>query len=276
MKICRFDRNRLGLIDGSEVIDVTEAMSDLPPVRWPLPLGDQLILNLDALKPKIEALRNKGARKPLSAVKLFSPIANPGKILGARGGFASEDPTKHPIKGYFLKAQSSLVGPSEGVVIRHADRSTFHEVEIAVVISKVADKVSAANALDYVAGYMIGLDLTMIGDDERATRKSIDTYCVLGPWMVTADEFGRNFDVNMTLSVNGEKRQMANLKDMVVDVAGQIEIASHFYTLHPGDVILAGNPDGGAAILPGDTMRATMDRIGTMDVAVRAYGEKAA
>lgn len=276
MKICRFDRNRLGLIDGDEVIDVTEAMADLPPVRWPLPIGDQLILHLDALKPRIEALRNKGPRKPLSSVKLYSPVANPGKILGARGGFASDDITKHPANGYFIKAQSSLVGPSEGVVIRHADRTTYHEVELAVVIGKTADKVSAASALDYVAGYMIGLDLTMIGSDERATRKSIDTYCVLGPCLVTADEFGRDFDVNMTLSINGKQRQAANLKDMVVDVAGQIEITSNFYTLHPGDVILAGNPDGAAAIQPGDTMRATMDRIGEMDVAVRAYGEKAA
>jgi 2-keto-4-pentenoate hydratase/2-oxohepta-3-ene-1,7-dioic acid hydratase in catechol pathway len=120
---------------------------------------------------------------------------------------------------------------------------------------------------------MIGLDLTMIGDDERSTRKSIDTYCVLGPCMVTADEFGRDFDVNMTLSVNGKQRQAANLKDMIVDVAHQIEIASNFYTLQPGDVILAGNPDGSAALQPGDKIEATMDRIGRIEVDVRAYGQ---
>lgn len=272
MKICRFDRDRLGLVEGDDVIDVTDAIGEIPSSRWPVPLGDPLILHFDKVRARIETLRN-GPRKPLHSVRLYSPIANPGKILGARGGFEN-DGGKHPTKGYFIKAQSSLIGPSEGVVLRHADRTTFHELEIAVVIGKTADKVSADAALDHVAGYMIGLDLTMIGDDERATRKSIDTYCVLGPWMVTADEFGRDFDVNMTLSVNGKQRQAANLKDMIVDVAHQIEIASNFYTLQPGDVILAGNPDGSAALLPGDRIEATMDRIGSMDIAVRAYDKE--
>lgn len=271
MKICRFNFDRLGLVDGEDVIDVTDAISEIPQSRWPVPLGDPLILNQERVLAKVRDLRN-GRRIPLHSVKLNSPVANPGKILGARGGFRG-DGTKDPAKGYFIKAQSSLIGPSEGVIIRHSERTTFHEVEVAVVIGKIADKVSAKNALDYVAGYTIGLDLTMIGDDERATRKSIDTYCVLGPWMVTSDEFGSNFDVNFSLSVNGEKRQAANLKDMVVDVAGQIEIASYFYTLHPGDVILAGNPDGSAALLPGDNIIAAMDRIGEIHVAVRGYQE---
>jgi 2-keto-4-pentenoate hydratase/2-oxohepta-3-ene-1,7-dioic acid hydratase in catechol pathway len=271
MKICRFDHDRLGLVEGDDVIDVTDAIGEIPYARWPLPLGDPMILNFNKVRAKIEALSN-GPRKPLDSVKLYSPIANPGKILGARGGFAN-DGGKHPTKGYFIKAQSSLIGPSQGVVLRHADRTTFHELEVAVVIGKTADKVSADVALDHVAGYMIGLDLTMIGDDERSTRKSIDTYCVLGPCMVTADEFGRDFDVNMTLSVNGKQRQAANLKDMIVDVAHQIEIASNFYTLQPGDVILAGNPDGSAALQPGDKIEATMDRIGRIEVDVRAYGQ---
>lgn len=274
MKLCRYDYNRLGLVNCDNVVDVTAAINEIPSVRWPIPLGDPLILNLDRIRPKIESLQN-GPRKPLTSVKLNSPIANPGKILGARGGFAN-DGGKHPANGFFIKAQSSLIGPSEKVIIRHSERTTYHEVELAVVIGKTADKVKAKDAMAYVAGYTIGLDLTMIGDDERATRKSIDTYCVLGPWMVTADEFGQNFDVNMQLSINGEQRQAANLRDLTIDVAGQIEIASYYFTLQPGDIILTGNPDGAAAILPGDKLGARMDRIGAMEVDVRAYGEIAA
>jgi 2-keto-4-pentenoate hydratase/2-oxohepta-3-ene-1,7-dioic acid hydratase in catechol pathway len=88
----------------------------------------------------------------------------------------------------FLKATSSVIGPSEAITLRHPDRRTDHEIELAVVIGKKADQVEPRQAFEYVAGYCIGLDITVRGPEERSLRKSVDTYTVLGPWLVTAGE----------------------------------------------------------------------------------------
>ena len=123
-------------------------------------------------------------------------------------------------------------------------------------------------ALGYVAGYCIGLDITLRGPEERSLRKSIDTYCVLGPALVTADEIPDPGQLALELQVNGEPRQSANTRDLIIDVPGLIELASSFYTLHPGDVLLTGTPEGVAPIVPGDVMTARIERIGSMQVAV--------
>ena len=147
--------------------------------------------------------------------------------------------------GLFLKATSSVIGPSEAIMIRHPDRRTDHEIELAVVIGKKADRVECAPAFDYVAGYCIGLDITVRGPEERSLRKSIDTYTVLGPWLVTADELDDPSQLSLKLSVNGQVRQNANTRDLIIDVPGLIAFATRFYTLMPGDVLLTGTPEGG-------------------------------
>jgi len=139
------------------------------------------------------------------------------------------------------------------------------------VIGRTASDVSQADALDYVAGYSLGLDITLRGAEERSLRKSIDTYTVLGPWLVTADEVSDIGAMEMSLSVNGEIRQATSLSDMVFGVAEQIEYASRFYTLHPGDLIYTGTPAGVGPIHPGDVLRAEASIIGAMDVQVRAF-----
>ena len=139
---------------------------------------------------------------PIAEVKFGSPVANPGKIIGAPVNYrrhlqeAREDPEIHHSNqiaeiervGLFLKAPSSVIGPSEAIMIRHPERRTDHEIELAVVIGKRADRVPRHRAFEYVAGYCIGLDITVRGPEERSLRKSIDTYTVLGPWLVTTDE----------------------------------------------------------------------------------------
>ena len=169
-----------------------------------------------------------------------------------------------------LKATSSLVGPGEGVAIRRDDRRTDHEVELAFVIGRTADRVPREDALQYVAGYTIGLDITIRGSEDRSFRKSADSYSVLGPWLVTADEIPDPGSLDVRIAVNGEVRQQSNTRHLILGVAELIELASSFYTLHPGDVIFTGTPEGVSPIEPGDRITATIDRIGTMDVAVRA------
>jgi 2-keto-4-pentenoate hydratase/2-oxohepta-3-ene-1,7-dioic acid hydratase in catechol pathway len=284
MRLCRFDDDRLGVVTGDEVRDVTTLIERLPEHRWPFPKGDPLIAALDALRPVIEAEAKRAPARPLAHVKLLSPVANPSKIVAAPVNYrrhleeARADDQIHFQKqedeiqkiGLFLKATSALVGPSEGVALRYLDRRNDHEVELALVIGKPADRVRAADWMQYVAGYAIGLDMTIRGPEERSLRKSVDSYCVLGPWIVTADEVADPTNLTLSIAVNGEPRQKANTRDLVLGLGTLVELASSFYTLLPGDIILTGTPEGVGPVRPGDVMDAAIDGIGAMRVAVRA------
>ena len=172
--------------------------------------------------------------------------------------------------GLFLKATSSLVGPSHGVILRHPERRNDHEIELAVVIGKKADRASEAEAPNLGAAYCIGLDMTMRGSEERSLRKSLDTFTVLGPWMVTADEFAKHLPTQLTLRVNGEVRQSASTADLIMSIPQLIAYASKFYTLFPGDILLTGTPEGVGPVHAGDVLIASIGHIGSMTVEVRA------
>ena len=284
MRLCRFDGHRLGVIEGDTVRDVSAALDVLPTARWPFPREDALIVHLDEVRSRIAAIRGTAVSHALSDVRLLSPVANPGKVCAAPvnylkhlqeaeadpATFAREHVRKIHETGLFLKATSAVSGASDGVRLRKTERRTDHEIELAVVIGRRADRVSRVAALSYVAGYTIGLDITLRGPEERSLRKSIDTYCVLGPWLVTADELPDPSALSLELRVNGEVRQSARTRDLIIDVPGLIELASSFYTLMPGDVILTGTPEGVGPIAPGDVLTAKIDAIGVMDVAVSA------
>jgi 2-keto-4-pentenoate hydratase/2-oxohepta-3-ene-1,7-dioic acid hydratase in catechol pathway len=286
MKLCRFGDNRLGVVEGDQVRDVTAALDVLPAFRYPLPTHDLLVANIDQVAARARAIVMQSPTVPLAGLALRSPIANPGKLIGApvnyqkhltevRGDVAiHHNNTGHTLTiqtaGLFLKANSSLIGPSEGIVIQRDDRRTDHEVELAFVIGRTASRVRAAEAMQYVAGYTIGLDITIRGSEDRSFRKSVDSYSVLGPWLVTADEIPDPGSLDLDITVNGETRQKSNTRHLILGVAELIEMASSFYTLYPGDVIFTGTPEGVAPIEPGDTMVATIERIGRMEVRVRA------
>jgi 2-keto-4-pentenoate hydratase/2-oxohepta-3-ene-1,7-dioic acid hydratase in catechol pathway len=286
MRLCRFDEGRLGVVDGHQIRDVTAALEVLPTVRYPFPLYDALVAKLPKVVARARIVMDGAPVVPLDRVRLLSPIANPGKIIAAPVNYQKHlDEVKSDVQihannpahtitiqqaGVFLKAASSLVGPGEGVVICKPERRTDHEVELAVVIGRPASRVPASEALDYVAGYTIGLDISIRGSEDRSLRKSPDTYTVLGPWLVTADEIPNPAVLDLDITVNGELRQKSNTRYMILGVPELIEMASSFYTLHPGDVILTGTPEGVSPIEPGDRIVATVERIGTMEVAVRA------
>ncbi len=285
MRLCRFGDARLGLVEHASVRDVTSALDVLPSYRYPLPARDALIEHLDQVRERVLALAPALPLLPLAGVKLLSPVANPGKIVAAPVNYqkhhaeAKEDAQIHhgnPAHtltihqaGLFLKATSSLVGAGEGIALRMPERRTDHEVELAFVIGKQASGISRHNALSYVAGYAIGLDITIRGPEDRSFRKSPDSYTVLGPWMATADEIPNPGELDLSLAVNGETRQASNTRHMILGVAELIELASSFYTLYPGDVFLTGTPEGVSPIAPGDRVVATIEKIGSMKVEVR-------
>jgi len=286
MRFCRFGEGRLGLVEGSNVRDVTAALDALPTYRYPYPQHDIFIENLDKIAERVHGVSSNSPSIPLSRIELLSPVANPTKVVGAPVNYQkhldevrSDAQLHHDNQahmavihktGLFLKACSALVGPSEGIALRKLDRRSDHEVELAVIIGKRANNVSREEALNYVAGYAIGLDLTIRGPEERSLRKSPDSYAVLGPWLVTADEIPNPGDLNLNLTVNGEERQNSNTKYMILGVPELIEFASAFYTLYPGDIIMTGTPEGVSPIQPGDTVVATIESIGSMEVKVRA------
>ena len=286
MKLCRFDDDRLGLVEGDSIRDVTAALEALPRHGYPLPRFDPLIANLAAVRQRVEASTAAAPRRPLAGAKLLSPVANPGKIFCAPVNYrkhleeAREDPAIHHQKqveeiqkaGLFLKATSALVGAGEGVALRHLDRRNDHEVELAAIIGRAGRNIPRARAYEHIAAYCIGLDMTVRGPEERSLRKSVDSFAVLGPWLVTADSLGDPAQLDLKLTVNGELRQQANTRDLILTIPELIEFASSFYTLHPGDVLLTGTPEGVGPVKPGDRLVAEIERIGRMEVAVRAAG----
>jgi 2-keto-4-pentenoate hydratase/2-oxohepta-3-ene-1,7-dioic acid hydratase in catechol pathway len=282
MKICRFDDNRLGLVGDDGIRDVSAVLSRLPHASYPFPRHDALVAHLGELRPEIEKAARGAKPVALDKVKLLSPVANPGKLIAAPVNYkkhleeALADKGIHHGNliqeihkaGMFLKATSALVGPGEGVKLVHTDRRNDHEVELAVVIGKKAKGVMKAQAMDHVAGYCIGLDMTIRGPEERSLRKSPDSYAVLGPWLATRDEVPDPGNLSVSIKVNGEVKQDAHTSDLILSVAELIEWGSSFYTLHPGDVILTGTPQGVGPVKPGDTMLAEIERIGAMRVQV--------
>ena len=281
MRIARFDNNRVGIVQGGGIHDMTGALEQLPAHRYPYPRRDALIANLDIFENATTV-----RVVPLSRVELLSPVANPGKIMAAPVNYkkhleeALKDKGIHHGKlvdeihkaGIFLKATSSVVGPGEGVRLVHTDRRNDHEVELAVVIGKEGRKIAAADALDFVAGYCIGLDMTIRGPEDRSFRKSPDSYTVLGPWLVTPDEIPDPGALEVKIEVNGVVKQRENTSELILSVPELIAWASSFYTLHPGDVLLTGTPQGVGPVKPGDVMVATIERIGEMRVAVAEAG----
>lgn len=285
MHLCRFDEDRLGLLDGDEIVDVSEVLDELPAVRWPLPLGDLLIARLAELQPRIAAAAKTGRRLPRASVKLTSPVANPSKIIGAPVNYqkhleeaqaATEINFGREIKtidyyGLFLKANSSLVGPDDGIALRFLDRRNDHELELAVIIGRGGTDIPEERAMEHVAGYAVALDMTVRGSEDRSQRKSVDSYAVLGPALVTADEINDPGNLEMSLEVNGELRQKSNTSNLIFGVPHLIAYASRNYNLYPGDIIMTGTPEGVAPVAVGDRIVARIEGLGELQVVVRAH-----
>jgi 2-keto-4-pentenoate hydratase/2-oxohepta-3-ene-1,7-dioic acid hydratase in catechol pathway len=290
MKLCRYDDDRLGVVRGDLVHDVTLAQTE---IRNSLPYamkGDAVVAALPQWRERIERMADKAPRKPIGEVKLRAPVARPTKLSCAPTNYqahiaemkaAAAQPGSQVVTvqsakigeaGMFLKANSSLVGPSEGIAVRFPDRRSDHEVELVMVIGKAGSDIPQSRALDHVACYCLGLDMTVRGREDRSFRKSVDGYAVAGPWMVTADEIANPDALPLTLEVNGEVRQDSNTNMLIYDCRRLIEFASSFYTLYPGDLIFTGTPEGVGPVKPGDTLVCRSSPVlGELKVAVHAH-----
>jgi 2-keto-4-pentenoate hydratase/2-oxohepta-3-ene-1,7-dioic acid hydratase in catechol pathway len=243
-----------------------------------------LIAALPELRGEMERAAGTAIPEPLGGLRLASPVANPGKLIAApvnyqahldeaiadRETFSRAHVRRIEETGLFLKATSSLAGAGEAVRRAFPARRTDHEIELAVIIGRRCRDVPEPEALSVIAGYSIGLDITVRGPEERSLRKSIDGYSVLGPWLVTADELGDASGLDLRLDVNGELRQAANTRDLIMSVPQLVAFASRWYTLDPGDVLFTGTPEGVGPIQPGDRISARIERIGALEIQVAA------
>ena len=187
----------------------------------------------------------------------------------------------HPI--LFMKATSAVVGPNDTVRLPRGSTAADWEVELAVVIGTAAKYVSEADALKHVAGYCVMNDISERDFQSKLSGqwtkgKSCDTFGPLGPWMVTADEIGDPQALDMSLDVNGVRRQTGNTRTQIFSVAQVIAHLSTLFTLHPGDIISTGTPPGvGMGIKPepiylkdGDRLELSIAGLGTQQQSVEA------
>jgi 2-keto-4-pentenoate hydratase/2-oxohepta-3-ene-1,7-dioic acid hydratase in catechol pathway len=282
MKLVTYDGGKVGRVEDEEIVRL-----EVPDLRTYFEEG---------------GAEDAGERTPLAEAGLEAPIV-PKKFFHTAGNFREhEDESKrvgwsHAIAPWivFFQNVDAIVGPDYPVVYpEHLTEELDYELELAVVIGKSGNWFSADEAMDYVAGYVIFNDITARDIQRREMEsgvfsfcKAIDTFCPLGPWIVTADEIPDPHDLAMELRVNGDVRQTSHSSRMSVTIP---EILAHYSPLgySAGDVVSTGTVSGVAGfsedaaslyLKPGDVMEAEIDRIGVLRNPVvsweEAHGEPA-
>jgi 2,4-diketo-3-deoxy-L-fuconate hydrolase len=222
-------------------------------------------------------------------IRLAEPVSRPGKIICIGLNYRKHaeesgmEVPKEPV--VFFKATSSITGPNDHIVIPKGSEKTDWEVELAVVIGKKTNYISKEEALDHVAGYVLHNDVS-----ERAFQlerggqwvkgKSCDSFAPLGPYLVTKEEIADPNNLDLWLSVNGEKVQDGNTNDFIFNVQEVIAYLSQFMSLMPGDIISTGTPEGVGLgfdppvyLKPGDVVALGIEGLGTARQEVIDYQE---
>lgn len=276
MKFCRYGARgseKPGLIDGDGALRDLSGVVDRLTVDAIASLGSIDVARL----PKVEGHPRFGV-----------PVEGIGKIVAI--GLNYED---HAIESnlpiptepmMFMKALSSLTGPNDEVMIPQGSTHSDWEVELGVVIGGICRYVDEADALSKVAGFTIANDVSeRFNQKQRGTQwskgKGHDTFCPVGPWLVTPDEVADCQNLDMFLDVNGERMQTGNTRTMIFNVAQIIAYVSQYMTLYPGDLLITGTPPGvgegkkpaSVFLKAGDTMRLGIAGLGEQQQQVVAW-----
>ena len=282
MKLVRYGatgQEKPGMIDADGTLrDLSAHVADITGAT----LGDDSIAKLRALDPAtLPAV--EGSPRMGACVGDIGKFMCIGLNYADHAAETGANIPEHPI--LFMKANSSITGPNDDVVMPRGSVKTDWEVELGVVIGKAAKYVSEEEALEYVAGYCLCNDVSERHFQTSLTGqwtkgKSCDTFGPTGPWLVTRDEVEDPQNLDMWLDVNGKRMQTGNTKTMIFTVAQVISHLSQLFTLHPGDVISTGTPPGvGMGIKPepvylkdGDVMELSIQGLGIQRQNVRADG----
>lgn len=300
MRLAHYLKNgvvRVGIIDRSLIFDLHDAAKELAlPISTETMTVDAILSGgiLQSLQRVEKEITARRTGVPIEAFRLLSPVLNPEKILLLAVNYLShsrEQSVRPPSEPYlFTKFRNTLIGPGEPILIPRVSEKADWEVELAVIIGKAGKYISRKDAMDYVAGYTISNDVSF-RDFQFSTRstdgtttlglnwvkgKSLDSSFPLGPWLVTKDEISDPHNLEISLSVNGERRQCSNTGEMVFKIDSLIEYVSAGITLKPGDIISTGTPEGVALFTgqpflnDGDIVEGTIDKIGTLRNPVKA------
>jgi 2-keto-4-pentenoate hydratase/2-oxohepta-3-ene-1,7-dioic acid hydratase in catechol pathway len=271
MKLLRYGpsgREKPGLLDrGGGIRDLSGVVQDLDGAA----LVPASLARLKALDPMSLPLVPGNPR-------LGPCVANVSKIVAIGLNYrlhAQEAGAAIPTEPiFFMKAPSSICGPNDDVMIPKGSQKTDYEVELGIVIGTTARYVGVHDAAKHIAGYCVVNDVSerefqieRLGQWTKG--KSADTFCPLGPWLVTADEVPDPGKLALWTEVNGERRQSSNTADLIFGIEHIFSYVSHFMTLLPGDVIPTGTPSGVGMgfkppkfLKPGDRMRLSVEGLG--------------
>lgn len=213
-----------------------------------------------------------GQRLLLDDMRLVSPVIPRSKVIGIGRNYAAHAAElNNPVPDaplLFIKPNTAVIGPGEPIVYPPETENLHFEGELAVVIGRICRRVPRDRAAEVIFGYTVGNDITardlQTSDKQWARAKGFDSFCPLGPWIVTHLSLDEASDLQVTTTVNGELKQDGRTSDMVQGIAELIEYVSGFTTLLPGDVILTGTPAGVGPLQPGDQVAVTVEGIGTL------------
>jgi acylpyruvate hydrolase len=209
-------------------------------------------------------------QKPLQPAKIVCIGKNYAKHAAEMDSDVPEEPM------IFLKPSSSLVDDKGSIVIPAMSTDVHHEVELVVLIGKKGKHIPEQEAMSYIAGYAVGLDMTARDLQAKAKKagapwsvaKGFDTFAAIGSFAgVDAVEDVHNVDIRLT--INGTTRQDGNTRDMVFKLPTLIAYASRIFTLEPGDLLFTGTPEGVGPVLEGDTLTASIAGLPTLTISVR-------
>ena len=244
-----------------------------------IPMGDDVVEYL------VTGRAQDATPRPLGEARLRAPVPQPDKIVcvglnyrdhAAESGMAIPD---RPV--LFPKYANSVVGPGDPVVVPPEAGQIDYEAELGVVIGRRCSRVAAADAESYVAGYVCANDVSsrslQFATSQWMLGKAIDTFCPVGPWLVTADEVGDVQNLAISCTVNGERRQDSNTKEMIFGVRELVSFVSATMTLDPGDLIITGTPSGVGQgfkppryLSPGDVVRVEIEGLGVLENEITA------
>jgi len=275
MKILYFDDFKLGILKGDRVVDVSAVVQDIPHLT-PQDLIRGLIERFDSYRGKLEAAAAAGPGVPVTSVRIRPPLPHPSTIDCMAVNYMEDGTRSEPAPiNAFQKTPSAIIGNGDTMVLPDVPASLFEgEAELAVVIGKRASNVKAADAMNYVFGYMNFIDGSARGLPPPANvffqMKSRDTFAPIGPYIVTADEVKDPHKLQIKLWMNGELKQNFNTDDMAHKIPRCIEWVTSIHALEPGDILATGtNHRGLSGFQDGDKIELEVEGMGRLTIKVR-------
>jgi 2-keto-4-pentenoate hydratase/2-oxohepta-3-ene-1,7-dioic acid hydratase in catechol pathway len=275
MRLVFFDDFRLGVLNGDSVVDVSDAVKDIPHTGAHDVING-VIARFADYRPRLERAAASGKGVPVKSVRLRPPLPKPTTIVCMAVNYMEDGTRSEPAPiNAFLKSPSAIIGNGDTMVLPDVPATIFEgEAEVALVIGKRASNVRAEDAMSYVFGYMNFIDGSARGLPPAGNTfyqmKSRDTFAPIGPCIVTADEIPDPGHLQIKLWVNGELKQNFNTDDMAHKIPRCIEWVSSIHALEPGDILATGtNHRGLSGFQNGDVVELETERLGRLSFHVR-------